>query len=312
MKKTGFRVITALAIVAVVMVAMNSGLKGAKADTITIIPPKFELFGNPGDIINEKLRVRNETNAQIEYSVAVEDFVAQGDQGGINLIEDPKSAKNSYSLANWVTFEPHNFSVAPDEEKDITVNVRIPKNGEPGGHYASIVVKRAGEAITAGSGATVQSHINSLILLRVSGDVTEKLAVENFRTENQYYQYGPVKFVLKSKNSGNVHVVPTGKIIIKNMFGKKVKELPLNQANVLPGASRSVTTIWDTKNLVGRYTADLISSYGQQTQPLMASTSFIVFPVYLIAVIIATIAILFLFITQRKKVKRFINRLTKD
>ena len=61
----------------------------AHAEAITVIPPKFELFGNPGDIISEKLKVRNDGDTEVVYQIQIEDFQASGEQGGVNLIDDP-------------------------------------------------------------------------------------------------------------------------------------------------------------------------------------------------------------------------------
>lgn len=283
----------------------------AHAEAVTVIPPKFELFGNPGDIISEKLRVRNDGDTSIVYQIQVEDFQAAGEQGGVNLIDDPNAPTTAFSLKSWISVEPTRFTLNPGEERVLNYTIRIPKDGEPGGHYASILVKLGGQEQVTG-GASVESNVGSLILMRVSGALTEKVKVENFSADKNYYQYGPVKFALKTKNEGNVHVAPTGTIVITDIFGKKVKEIPLTSANVLPNASRSINTNWEDKNMVGRFTATLVATYGQQKQTLTASTTFVVFPVVLIWIIGGGLILVILALTQRKKLRKLINKLTSD
>ncbi|MEI6477499.1 MAG: Fn3-like domain-containing protein [bacterium] len=283
----------------------------AHADTLTVSPPKFELFGNPGDTVNENLKVTNSGSSDATYQTKVEDFKAAGDQGGIDLVEDPKAPKTTYSLAKWMTVEPSSFTVPAGQQKVINISIRIPKSGEPGGHYASVQVRLAGDAVVGG-GASVITQLNSLILLRVSGNITEQLSLDSFKTDDSYYQHGPIAFNLRSTNTGNVHVAPSGTIVITDIFGRKVKELPLTEANALPGGSRSVNTIWEDSGYVGKYTATLVANYGQSKVPLTATTSFIIFPLLLVWICLGVIVVLLLLITQRKKVRRIINNLTRD
>lgn len=300
---------------ALALVAISSGLlfklPTAKAEVISISPPQFQLFGNPGDIINETMRVRNDGTNTATYQTSIEDFTASGDQGGIDLVEDPNAPKKSYSLAKWMTIEPSRFTVPANSEKVLNVMIRIPKNGEPGGHYASVQIKLSGGNLS-GSGASVESRLNSLVLLRVSGDIKEKLDLNEFKTDSNYYQTGPINFALKTTNKGNVHSAATGLIVITDTFGHKVKELPLKVGNVLPESSRSITTTWDTKSLFGFYTATLVATYGQNKIPLTSTTKFTVIPITAVVIILVLLVVIFLSITQRKKIKQILHNLTSD
>ena len=292
--------------------ATLTSFKGvAHADTLSVSPPKFDLFGSPGDVVNEKIKVRNDGTTTLNYGSKVADFTANGDLGGVNINDDPKAPTTNYSLAKWVTVQPAKFSVAPGQEKILNLVIRIPENAEPGGHYASVQLSLSG-APTAGSGASVVSTIDSLILLRVSGNLTEKLSLDSFTTDNNYYPNGPVNFLIRTKNSGNVHVAPTGTIIITDMFGHKAQELDVTGANVLPGSDRLNKVTWDQKGMVGRYTAQLVTTYGQTRQPLTASVTFIVFPPILLALLIGVLLLLVILITQRKWVRKMIHNLSSD
>lgn len=281
------------------------------ADTTTIIPPRFDIPGNPGDIVTEKLKVRNDSTTDSTYSVQIDNFTAQGEEGGVALLDSADSNNTTYALAKWITAEPTNFSLAAGAERTVDITIKIPKSGEPGGHYASVLVNRGGGSVSGG-GVSVASRVGTLVLLRVSGAVTEKAHVASFASEESFSQYGPVTFDLRTTDDGNVHVAPKGTIVITNIFGKKVAEIPLTGANVLPGATRLVKTTWTEKKLIGRYTATLVATYGQQNQTLSASTSFIVFPLYILWILIAIIVVILLAMTQRKRIKRAINRLTSD
>ena len=281
----------------------------AKADTITIIPPKFELIGNPGDTVTDKIKVRNDSVGDVSYQISIEDFRAEGDDGSIDLVEQG-SAQDNFSLARWITVDQSKFTVPNGKEVVISFTIRIPKSGEPGGHYASILIKRAG--VAAPGATSVESRVGSLVLLRVTGATTENASLTSFTTANAFQQYGPMDFHINVKNEGNVHVAPTGTIVITNIFGRKVKEIPVNATTVLPDSTRTIKASWDQRNLIGRYTASLVLTYGQTKQTVSSSTTFIVFPFYLMGVIAGIIILLYFMIAKRKSFKRFINNLTRD
>lgn len=253
---------------------------------ITIIPPRFELFANPGDIIPETIRVVNDAEVPQSFGVLVEDFSSAGEEGRVVLEEG--ESDQQYSLKSWIEPGMQNITVQPGEEVIFPFTITVPKNAEPGGHYASILFQIGGEPI---EGVTSVKHrIGSLILLRVSGDVVEDSKIETFSAP-VYSKQGPVTFTLRLKNEGTTHIRPNGTIVITNMFGQKVDEVPLNGLNVFPGVIRKMETDWNRENLLGQYTATLVATYGQQNLPLTSVTKFtVISPVAAGLIIIGSIA----------------------
>jgi len=240
---------------------------------MTIIPPKFELFGNPGDQLTEKIRIRNDSASPMTQEVFVEDFNAAGEEGQVSL--DEGESNSPYSLSKWLELETKDVVLQPGEEKSFSFTINVPRNAEPGGHYASVLFQ-AGASAEPGSGTTgVSQRVGSLVLLRVSGNVVEKATIETFEAP-QYSKQSPVNLTLRLKNEGNTHIRPQGVIIITNLMGKKVDEIPLEGLNALPGATRKMDTPWSRSNLLGYYTATMVATYGQQNLPLTAATKFFV------------------------------------
>ncbi|KKR17864.1 MAG: hypothetical protein UU65_C0004G0087 [candidate division CPR2 bacterium GW2011_GWC1_41_48] len=284
---------------------------GPESRGITVVPPNFELYANPGEGITEKLRVKNESSVQSTFQIVVEDFKAQGEDGGVELV-DKEQSNSTFSLAKWIEPDVKTLTLGPGEEKALNFRVNVPKDAEPGGHYASILVSMGGDGNLNTSGASVASRIGSLVLLRVSGNVKEETTVESF-TAPKYSEKAPVNFGLRVKNAGNNHVRPKGTIVITDIFGRKVAEVPLNGLNVLPNNTiRKMDTEWKHDGLLAnRYTATLVATYGQQNKPLSASVSFIVFPKPLAAATAVGIVVLGLVVVKRDKVKKILHNLTK-
>lgn len=310
LKRIFFTITSVLMFVFIVGAPKHTQAQAEGARSITVIPPSFELFANPGDVINDKIRVRNDSKVATSYSIVTEDFKAVGEEGSIDLIDEGQS-NTSYSLAKWVTPSVKSFSIEPGGEKEVPFSITVPKDAEPGGHYCSVLVKIGGDA-QVDTGAAVSSRVGSLILLRVSGNVKEEASIESFNTTQNYYKGSPVVFDLRVKDNGNNHIKPKGTIVITDLFGQKVTELPLNGLNVLPGAVRKMSTEWKfSANLISRYTGTLVATYGQQNKPLSASTSFYVCPTWALITGCIIIFIILVMVLGRKSIKKIIHNLTK-
>lgn len=311
LKRTFLAVAIAFVLAIPFAVPSQTNAQSASQRTVAVIPPSFELYANPGESISDKLRVRNDSSAVTQYSIMVEDFRAVGEEGQVDLVNDDQ-ANTTFSAAKWVVPSPKSFSLQPGGEIEIPFTINVPVDAEPGGHYCSILVKIGGAEVVEGGGAAVSSRVGSLILLRVSGNIKEEAIVESFSADKSYYQSSPVNFDLRVKDLGSNHIKPKGTIVITNLFGQKITELPLNGLNVLPGAVRKMTTKWEfSAPLANRFTATLVATYGQQNKPLSATDSFTIFPKYLAIVAGAALLVILLLIVGRKKVKKILHNLTK-
>jgi hypothetical protein len=277
---------------------------------LTIMPPKFELFANPGDVVSEKIRIRNESDFPATYAIIIEDFSSSGEEGHVVIEEE--GGDSNYSLAKWIEPAVTQILLQPNEEQSINFNINIPRDAEPGGHYASILF--ASNVETLPGTASVSQRIGNLVLLRVSGNVSENANITTFEAPTNS-QKGPVTFTLRLNNEGNVHVRPKGTIIITNFFGKKVEELPLQGANVLPGATRRMETTWEKDGLFGAYTATLVATYGQQNLPLTAATKFNVVStsamIFAVVALVSAFVLILSLISGRKRLAKAFKALTQ-
>lgn len=295
-----------------VLLPASQVMAQSSSQAITIIPPRFTLLGNPGDSIVDIVRVRNESDNPLTLKVLVRNFSTSGEEGQV-VIEEGEDA-SSFDLASWIEPATKEMILQPKQEMPLQFTINIPKNAEPGGHYASILFQSGGDNPIPGS-AVVSQRIASLILLRVSGTIVEDASVESFEAPS-YLESGPVTFTLRVKNNGNVHIRPEGMIVITNMFNQKVAQIPLEGRNVIPGAIRRMDTVWEGEKLFGKYKATLIASYGQGNpqKQLTAVTTFTVASkthiILLIAGVAATIFLILGLIGGRKRLSKAIKIIT--
>lgn len=303
-----------------------------EAQAVSISPPVIELEAGPGSFIERTIEINNETSEERIYSIGVKKFEMIGEEGKQKFI--PVAEDNDFDLTSWIKYNDNKIIIPPKSARKFKFTVNVPSKADPGGHYASIYFNtgKANLSENGNSAVGVEAQINSLILLRVSGNIVEKAEVESLEMEGGktlLYRL-PAKFVLRLKNSGNVHIRPKGNIEIKNLFGKKVGLVDANiiKSRVLPDSIRKIESQWgsDWENqpetwaanfiqelkyeynnfALGKYTAKLDMVYGKGNGNLLTrEIYFWVFPWKIIVVVLA-LAIISLLILI-KSIKRYNN-----
>jgi hypothetical protein len=288
-------VLTATPALAATAPAATTKPTAPAGQALEIAPPVISLTVNPGDTAKTVIYLRNISGSNLVVSNQLNDFVAAGQDGTPKLLLEDK-ANNPYTLKTWIAPLP-SLTLVPREIKTLTVTIHVPANASPGGHYG--VVRFTGTAAGLNtSGVSLSASLGSLLLVTVNGNISESLKVDQFSvnkgggSSSHLFDSAPLNFVEIFKNTGNVHVQPTGVITVKNMFGKQVASVPVNvpPGNVLPASSRKFTQALDksilgTKRLFGHYNAKLSVTYGTTKQTLTSSLGFWVIPLRLIIVI---------------------------
>ena len=279
--------------------------------SLGISPAVFEITANPGDTVENVLRVNNPTESVIDVKMTVEDIKTSGDEGEV-IVAAPGS--ETYSISNWVKCDPENFQLNPGEEKTINFTINVPQNVEPGGHYGGIVAGPSAVASPNKTGTAVVIRLTSVILVTIPGEMKEEISVKEFYSQSRdkkqdqeayvntnFFQYAPIGFAAKFENKGTVHLKPGATITVTNWFGQKVAQVPFPSQNVLPGATRIIHTEWnkDAGFLFGMYTATLTGGFGTYNTPLTSkSITFWVLPA---REILIGLAVIIFFVLTRKR-----------
>jgi hypothetical protein len=266
--------------------------------SLGISPLTFEITANPGDKVENYLKIYNpSSDTSVQVEMVVEDFAPTGEAG--HVIVEPAETE-TYSLARWVATEPKEFSLAPKEEKFVKFTLNIPENAEPGGKYGTVIASAKTVAGPGATGAAIVPRVGSLVLLTIPGVMKEELTVKEFSVPRHYFDHGPIPFSIKFENKGTVHVKPVALVTITDWRGNKVGELAVAQKNVLPGAVRKFDVSWDKKWLFGgRYTATLSGNYGTANTPF--SSQVITFWAFPWKVGVGILIVLVLLILSRKR-----------
>ncbi len=231
---------------------------------LAVDPPEYELT------------YVNNFDTDITITLSAKDFTELEDSYKLEFLDAPKAQNYKYSLSSWISFETKTLELAPHEKK--SVKIYIDKNRiTKGGHYASILAEIAQPASSQNIG--IKAVLSSLLFVRAStGKEVEDGKIFSFEPLRDNYDY-PDSFLLRFQNSGNVHVIPYGTVIVYDPFGNLVAKGIVNENSLdaLPESIRSYTitsTTYQKVLIPGTYTAKLSIHFGKTNQKLSQSIKF--------------------------------------
>ncbi len=298
------------ATIGVTLLTVLGGLQplatAAGGNGLRVSPVRTDLTINPGKSQVVNINVTNVTAAPATFQAVVNDFVANPDESGNPaIILDPTKYAPSHSLKRYISPIP-NFSLAAGQVKSVPVTVTIPANAPGGGYYGAVRFAPASAASGPNQTVSLAGSVGSLILVKVPGNITEKLSLASFDVRNNkgdassfFTSNKNITATVRLQNEGNVQEEPFGKILLRNHSGKILAQYELNNSdppsNVLPDSIRRFGVSLNKVGSFGQYKLEGNFGYGSGGQLLSASTTFYVVP-YSVIIIFILVVLLLLFL----------------
>src|SRR3989344_3932550 len=203
-------------------------------------PLPISVSTKPGTSVTTELRVKNGSSETERLKVGVYKF-SVNDQGEVKLDE----GQEEDDFLSWASFSPSVFNAAPNEWKTVKMTIKVPDTASLG-YYYGVGFSRASVSTPESGQSVLEGQVITFVLLDVVvPNARRELQVAEFSSDHSVYEFLPTTLKVKVKNSGNVHVAPTGSIFISR-GGKTVATLSINpnQGNILPNSSRTYKTLW--------------------------------------------------------------------
>lgn len=275
------------------VVATHVSAQAANANAaqgIEISPALVELNADYGKTYTVTLKITNVTASDLSYATSTDDFNAANETGSPHILIDSNLPPTA-SIRSWVATVPQ-FTLRARQSKVITTQIIVPANAEPGGHYGVLRFSgRAPELKDTGVGLSASAGVLLLVRVGSTSDINEKASLASFFSarngkQSSFFETGPVTFVTRIKNEGNIHIKPVGSVELRDMFGGLVSTVPVNadKSNVLPSSIRRFEGELNKDWMIGQYTANLTLGYGTTGQAITNTVSFWVIPYKLILV----------------------------
>ena len=225
--------------------------------------------------------------------------------------------ENEYSKSNSLKrflVPLESFNLAGGETKVVEATINVPSNAEAGGYFGAI--RFAPTAPDAGGQVNMSPSVASIILLRVNGQVSEKLELTDFqvlqdsKATNYLLSDQNVSMLVRFKNDSKVQLAPFGSISVQK-GDKVVYNANFNNSEqkdmVLPASARRWEVPLKDIDGFGKYTVSATFTYGSANQTLEATQVFWVIPLPIIigSVIglVVVIGLIVLLIVRSKRQK---------
>ncbi len=255
------------------------------------------------------IKMTDEKNGTIEYLPDNEDSLPQAIKRKIQILDNGKKINR--------------LTLAPNETRDLTININLDKGDPAGDYYFSLVFLSEGIELSDTNASQIPAGIGTNILVSIGPKLSSSGIISEFKTK-PFFSSGPVPFNLLLQNDSPHLIVPTGSITIKNLFGKKIANIKILPQYVLANSERYLVdanqvgtnekylsevakvkvanpiVFWPENFLLGYYKATVAIQLDENSTTT-ASTSFFAFPTYLYFVLIILI---FVGISIYLKVKR--------
>jgi hypothetical protein len=221
--------------------ALFIGLFAQPAQALTV-NPRLEYDADPGSTIHSTIQILNDERQTRTFYLRSENFNSEDEAG------TPSFTTRQEDLATWIK-TPDVITLGPGQAMNLSLEIAVPKNAEPGGHYAAVFfLSQPPSSDKSLSDVGIESRLGSLILLRVSGDFVQDASILEFNTTGgkKFFTGLPIQFYYRFQNTGDDHQKPLGDIVIKDVFGRTVKIIPANtnDGSVLPKSIRRFVSVW--------------------------------------------------------------------
>ncbi len=311
---------------AVLVISANVSAATSSGNGMRVSPVRTDLVMQPGDSKTISVYVQNVTNGTENLRVIANDFVASEDESGAPALLLNGEANDRHGLKKYIS-APGTLTIEAGKQKEVRVTISIPKGLPGGGYYGAIRFAPASTSSTENANVSLSGSVGSLILVRVPGDVTEKMSLVSFdaRSKNSKTQEDSARTVFTSgknvwatvrlRNEGNIQEQPFGKILFKKgntTLGTYELNAGDQPANVLPDSIRKFSIQLKDVGSFGKYTLEGNFGYGTAGQLLSAKTTFYVIPVYMIFLGIGIVAlILFLIFGLPRLIRNYNKRVLR-
>lgn len=205
----------------------------------------------------------------VQVKIYPEDFLLKQD-GSLEFL---KAGSSRWSCAGWIRLEHSEVFLKPGEEKRIYGIIKVPQEVS-GGRYTLIMVEVASPP--AKEKINLRTSVRYSILVNVlvnPAQLIRKVQIVNMEVLPQ--DKGPgtleerkikgLEFVVSVENTGNVHVVAKGEVMVRNRLGKVEAFAPLLAGGgyIFPEGIRNFRGIV-SKNLPdGEYEAEAEIHYNE-------------------------------------------------
>lgn len=314
--QTSIGLVTAILTAMMIVAFAHGATAGAAetANTLKLSPLRTDIDIKPGERRAVKVTITNVTGEAITVHPVANDFLSADERGTPSLILDEDKFAPSRSLKRFMG-ELKDVTIPAKQSKTISVMITVPTDAKAGGYFGA--VRFTPTSPDSGGQVNLSANVASLILLRVPGEVSEKLELTDFviqqsgTTGTYFSSPDNLEVLARFENKGGAQAGPFGKISV-TQGDKVVYQSDFNNNSprdvILPDAARRWNVPIEKIGDFGYYTVHATFTYGDKNQTIEVAKSFWVVPMWMVIAaivgVVLLIGLIFLAVTLVRRRKR--------
>ncbi|MEW5801442.1 MAG: hypothetical protein AB1847_04980 [bacterium] len=194
--------------------------KSAQGVSFEIKPSYLEVKGQPAGIRTAVFTIINLVDEPQKVSLSIKDI--EYDPNGQVLVKDPGTTP--YSANGWLQLERSEYEIGPRLSQSVSMRVEVPASiVQVGNRYGQVVVEKSYQGgFETAHGEKGRMEVGVIL----PGKVEPAFEVKCLKRLEKDKGFG--ELVAEVRNNGPVHVIPKGRVIIKDVYDNKVDEVELN------------------------------------------------------------------------------------
>lgn len=306
-----------ITLIIILFLALHINTPSAHAQELSlgIYPPILQIEANPPAKVSTPINLQNQSNRPVDLVIKLKMFRPSDSEDGspVYLSDEEQSKFKIFEKIKILEDkkEIKSISISPEQSRDLTVSIDLPKDQERGDYYFSILFISKDNINLDSTSSQAIGGIGANVLLSVGPKGATTGNVVEF-SSSFFKSRGPSEFKLRVYNGSDHFITPQGTVSIKNIFGQTVGDLELKPLNILSKSTRQLndkkstgnTIIWPEKFLLGVYAADLTVTLSDQGPLLRKKITFVALPIEILSgLILAAVFALFLIKRVRERLK---------
>ncbi|MEU3980959.1 DUF916 domain-containing protein [Streptomyces sp. NPDC026672] len=206
--------------------------------------PNFSYGATPGARVTDHIAVFNYGGKPLTLRLYAQDAFTTAD-GGFDLFA---ANHRPADAGSWIEVGRSRVKVPARSRVIVPFTLRIPQKATPGDHVGGIVASLAADATDKkGDRVAVDQRVGARVYLRVAGELTPRLAVEDLRTvyhgTANPFGTGSATITYTLRNTGNVRLAAHQTVSVRDGLGGTARTArPGDLPELLPGDEIHVST----------------------------------------------------------------------
>lgn len=270
--------------IALVIVGIGGGSAAAASGGLTISPTLIDQEIAPGSSYSGEVLVINQGELDYAYRIYASPYSVDGEEYKPYFIP----IKGAVDVTKWFSFDNTGGPLKIGEQDTIPFTIAVPQGTAAGSYYATVFAETEDKGV---SGVVTRKRVGTVIYLKVSGQVSEKGAVDTWSVP--WLQKDPLTAVVKMANTGSVHYNAKVNVTVSDVFGG-TKFAFERKPQILPQKLRRITVAWDNGATFGLFKVSGEVTYLGKTEKLPTRLVFVAS----LPMRILTIGIMLLFVAS--------------